>query len=364
MLEVQKFIRENSIEALVEKHKIVASTRYDDVVVLNYNQFESSKFERIVRECRGLILEKNTWNVVCRSFDRFFNHGECPRTNEFSVSDAVVQEKVDGSLVTAYFYNDTWHFSTRKLAFAEGLTSFGASSFRTIIDSVLDIKKLDNFDKNTCFIFELVSPETRVVKRYANNDLYLTGARNKETQQELHPEELDELAVKLKVKRPKQFKMSSFEEAIRNAKELPELEEGYVCLWNNNQLEDGSFYRLKIKNPAYLAVAHLRGNGEFSERRIINLVMTNEHEEYLTYFPEDIKVLQRYIDAFERMKEDITTTWEITKGIVEQKSFAKEIESSPVKSVLFQMRKKFLLEDIFRRMFEKTKVELIQKYLL
>jgi len=57
---------------------------------------------------------------------------------------------------------------------------------------------------------------------------------------------------------------SSFEtiEDIEEAlKDLPVLEEGYVCYIPEQQ------WRIKIKNPSYLAVAHMRVNGVISAKK-------------------------------------------------------------------------------------------------
>jgi hypothetical protein len=46
------------------------------LVTVNYDQIESPKTHPIVRECRGLVLHRQTFDLVARSFPRFFNWGE------------------------------------------------------------------------------------------------------------------------------------------------------------------------------------------------------------------------------------------------------------------------------------------------
>ena len=56
----------------------------------------------IVQECRGLILNKSTWEVVCHSFDKFGNFGE-PYAPEIDWTTARCQAKMDGSLIKVCF---------------------------------------------------------------------------------------------------------------------------------------------------------------------------------------------------------------------------------------------------------------------
>lgn len=362
---VQDFLRNynglSGLESLKEKYGISVNDKYEDIVVLNYSQIDSPKFDPLVKECRGLILEKGSWTIVARSFDRFFNYGECPDAKNYDITKAKVQEKLDGSLITAYWRYDRWNFATRKMAFAEGENSFG-TSFRSVIDKAFDVKRLDGQLQHDCFVFELTSPETRVVKRYSDYRLNLIGIRNRETGDEWNSFELDSMAKDLKVSRPKQYSMSSFEEVVKNSKELPELDEGYVCVWDSDKLSTGSFYRLKIKNPAYLAVAHMRDNGGHSEKRIICLVMLNEQEEYLSYFPEDRGLFQKYVDSWKRIQDDVHRVWNEVKSIEEQKAFALRVKDYPISGILFKMKKGFEFDDIIEKMNDNSKINLFRSY--
>lgn len=66
-----EFLKEHGIQKLRDDFAITVK-EVDDLLVLNYNQIESPKTHPIVIECRSLILDTG-FNVVSRSFDRFFN---------------------------------------------------------------------------------------------------------------------------------------------------------------------------------------------------------------------------------------------------------------------------------------------------
>lgn len=85
MLKVQEYLSDyaktlgpqGALNKLNEELAIrVATHEWLPLVILNYDQLDSPKTHPIVRECRGLVLEMETWKVVARAFERFFNLGE------------------------------------------------------------------------------------------------------------------------------------------------------------------------------------------------------------------------------------------------------------------------------------------------
>lgn len=104
MLSVQRLLRDGrTLDDLNKLYGIDAThSETDPLVILNYDQIESPKTHPVVRECRGLVLEKDTWNVVARAFTRFFNYGETDCQFDWSKFTATTKE--DGSLLLLYRY--------------------------------------------------------------------------------------------------------------------------------------------------------------------------------------------------------------------------------------------------------------------
>lgn len=78
-MKIQDWLRNNggNLELLEEQLGIKSNCHEDGRVILNYDQINSPKNNDLVRECRGLVLDKNNnWELVARSFSRFFNLGE------------------------------------------------------------------------------------------------------------------------------------------------------------------------------------------------------------------------------------------------------------------------------------------------
>ena len=89
-----------------------------------------------------------------------------------------------------------------------------------------------------------------------------------------------------------------------------------------------------------MAIHHLRDNGALNPKRILTLVMENEHEEYLKYFESDREFFTPYVIAYEKLVNDILITYNKYKMINNQKDFALAIASFKFKGILFALRSK------------------------
>jgi len=353
-MHVQEYLRKHGVEKLKEEFSIVVSD-YPDRIVLNYNQIESPRFHPICDECRALILHKDSYEVMSRAFDRFYNVGEGEAWKNFPVNMARIDSKLDGTLISVYWDGKEWCVATRKMAFAEGQTPFG-KTFRQLFDEAQNLDSVWEFlNKEECrlftWIFELTSPENRVVTPYSQTKINLIGARVKTTGDEAMGTFLDAVAEVMKVDRPKPYKFEDLDEVVKAANSLDLMDEGFVLVIES---PDGSHARLKCKNESFVAIAHMRDNGQISPRRILALLMDNEHFEYLQYFPED----KSYFDFVEKIYGEVIDRIVNLKdkylNIQDQKEFAltiiAEIKLPLEKAVLFQCRKGKLMKDILNEM--------------
>ena len=338
-MQVIDYIKANGLEKLQQEFRIEISD-YPDRVVLNYSQIDSPRFHPLVDECRALILRKGTWEVLARSFRRFYNVGEGEAWKQYDVSQARIETKHDGSLMSLYHDGQNWCVSTRKKAFAEGTTTYGRP-FNEIFWSVVDPHKFDFFGGTEfTWIFELCGPENRVVTRYEKPQVYLIGGRYNLTGRELSGTELDNTADAVEIPRPDSYQAKSFEEVRALADALPALSEGFVLVWES---PDGSHYRLKCKNAAYLAIAHMRDNGVIGPKHILKLIMMNEHLEYLGYFSEDKALFDIVQPDFDAFIANAKAVYEECRGIAVQKDFALAIQAKlqykSAAGALFKSRK-------------------------
>ena len=298
--------------------------------MFSYSQVDSDFYNPIVKECRGLILEADTYKPLCVPFFKFGNYGE-GYVDTIDWSSARVQEKVDGSLIKLWNYNDEWKVSTNGTIDAHDAELQSDVKYKNYFElfqvaaknSNLDITKLD---KNCTYMFELVSPYNRVVVPYTETEIYHLGCRNNIT--------LQEFDYDIGVKKPQKYGMKTLDECIQVASSLPFSEEGYVVV-------DKNWHRNKIKSPAWVAAHHLKNNGVVTKARIVEMLKTNEQDEFLNYYPEytdGIKSMENKIDDFiVEMSQAFHTIHNIDRGLLDRKSFAEQAKKTMCPPVLFAL---------------------------
>lgn len=311
-------------------------------IVLNYSQIESPKSNPYVMQSRGLILNSETFEVLCLPFDRFFNLGEVyDHSSMIDWSKAECHEKVDGSLIKIYWDGLKWCIATRGTAFAESDVNGFPITFKDLVlralgcetDHQFQMKCMFNLTFLKTYLFEVTSRENRVVTTYDGYTLWWLGTRCNITGRfENH----DDCVVKLGAKLPRKFKFNTTENCIKTAASLPDLQEGYVIYQDGVPL-------CKIKSPAYVAVHHIKGEG-LSPKRIAELVLSNEQDEYLKYFPEDKQYIQPYVDVMNSLFDEMMGMAKETRTIDDQKEFAMEVKDLIYSSVLFQWKKKTVVD--------------------
>ena len=282
-LKIQTYIETHGIEKTLIDFKL-KSKWYEDRVLLKYDQLVSPTIMSIpeVQECRGIVLEKDTWKVLSCAFFKFFNSEES-NAHKIDWDTAHVLEKLDGSLITIYHYNGVWCTATTGTALGEGEvnnklgTTFN-QLFWNVVSEKYDFKK-ENLNELFCYVFELTTPYNIVVKPHGESAASLLMVRNLLTLEEVPFEALTGIADSLGVPRVKSYDLNAKNVGalLRTFETMVWHDEGYVVV-------DANFNRVKIKNPAYVAVHHLKG--KTAEHNIMTIVKTNEIEEFAATFPD------------------------------------------------------------------------------
>lgn len=265
-LHIQNFLRQGgTLKELNQKYEIQYNISEElGVVVFNY-RIVADMNDPIVRESRGLVLELDTWDVVCKSLDAFFRLSEPQHVQAFHDMDwstAKAVEKLDGALLCLYYYKDAWRVSTRLSATGDWLVwsmnsmphsiSWAEYVKLTLQDMGTNWEEFTSkLNKDVYYTFEIVGPENRVVVVYTDRRLYLVGAVDKHTLKEI---DIYSLAFP-ELKAPYR-EVRSLQEAwdIVFEEDQPYDHEGRIVL-------DANFNRLKLVSPAY---------NEAAQRHVIN----------------------------------------------------------------------------------------------
>lgn len=328
---LQSFLRQNGIEAItlppynvkIKRHGI-----FNNLVLFKYDQIESPMGDPMVQTCRGIILdEANDWAVVCRPYDKFFNAGE-GHAAQINWSYAKCFEKLDGSLMNIYYYHGEWHVSSSGMPDAAGPVNLGTTTFRELFWNLwkqLGYRMPINTDLTYCF--ELMTPQNRVIVPIEKSRIVLHGIRCKHTGMEF---DIDPTADHFGWEKAKCFPLNSITAIVEAANALNPMEsEGYVVV-------DNLFRRIKVKSPQYVALAHIKDS--MSERRMVEIVRSNEFSEFLVYFKEYKPLYDAIKNNYDKLVNDLESAWEQNQNIPVQKDFAMAIKDRDFSSVLFGMR--------------------------
>lgn len=339
------------------------SRLYPHKILIKYDQIESNMALSEVQEARGIILSLDTWDVLCYTFKKFFNSAE-DNAAKIDWLTASILEKLDGSLIQVYWDNvlEQWFAATSGTGEGEGeVNNKMGLTFNDLFWKTVDEKY--NFDKTKlvkgfCYAFELTTPYNIVVKPHGASSVTLLAVRNVDSNLlEVNYNDLALVAKHLGLPFVKSFELNkgNVGHIIKTFDNMSWSEEGYVVV-------DGQMNRIKIKNPAYVAVHHLKS--KTGEHNIMEVVKSNEVDEFAATFPERKNELYKLKTNYDKLISDLNLIWDelkkhkpknITKE--EQKKFAMKV---------FELSSKDDLVKLFSGLFfnlKDSKIESVEKYI-
>lgn len=213
--------------------------------ILNYSavtQYERA-WNDITTQCRGLIYNHETGEIVARPFPKFFNYEEVIEDPSFRLpaGDPVVSEKMDGSLGIIFTYEGKSAVATRG-SFTSDQALWATLWLNTHMPDF-------HQPEGVTTLVEIIYPDNRIVVDYAGDEgLWYLGAIDNETGMDLtqitgqYPWWWDGESAR-------GFNWS-LDQAIEKAKSSEfDAEEGVVLCWPQ---DNAPSFRLKVKNPRYV----------------------------------------------------------------------------------------------------------------
>lgn len=196
---------------------------------------------------RSAIYDNETGELLSCSFFKFFNNSQAqhlyPDPNDFT--DWYIESKEDGSTCIVDYHNNQFNIRTR------GCISYLQQDNR---DDFEELPKLYpkaypmiSNNKDYTFLFEILTPNRRIVLPQKKIDFIFIGAINKKTLTYLTPQELDTLAIAADLKRPKRYQFSTIKEICETVTPWEGIE-GVVLNYNNGQNKvkfKSDWYKLK-----------------------------------------------------------------------------------------------------------------------
>jgi T4 RnlA family RNA ligase len=300
--------------------------------VINYNVMMADTFDcNIRRECRGIIFDTATGEIIRRPFHKFFNVNEREETQDHAVDmsrDYAILEKLDGSMIAPFIVNGEMIWGTK----------MGATDVAQPVEEF--VKNNPQYDEFRYLIgsgftpiFEWCSRKQRIVLDYREDQLVLTAIRDIKTGGYAPYDRLVSLAKSYGVPVIRQWDfamveqwhntvqrgnktMSSFVNFVRDLEDL----EGFVV-----RFDDG--HMLKLKCDWYVQI-HKAKEKILQDRNIVELILDNNLDDVKAHLPqEDRDRLTQFESDFNKAVTDtvayiVQILYYIDKAGVDRKSYA------------------------------------------
>ena len=257
----------------------------------NHDHYEIENLHaRLRRECRGIIFDSKTGDILRRPFHKFFNVNEREETQDhvidLSRSHAIL-EKLDGSMIAPFIVDGKMIWGTKMGAtdVAKPVEEFVTRNpeYITFADEAID--------NGWTPIFEWCSRKQRIVLDYFDDQLVLTGLRNMNTGVYALHGNLEAIGLAYAIPVVRQFEpqtdMKAFLEYVRDLEDL----EGFVV-----RFDDG--HMLKLKCHWYLQI-HKAKEAILQDRNIVELILEEHLDDVKAHLPvEDRDRLTQFENVF------------------------------------------------------------------
>lgn len=328
MLKVQEYLKTHCLNELIKDHGVY-HTILNHKVSLNYDQIEAKENDPLSQDCRGTVLCFKSYptvtsdqlvgetDVLALPFKRFFNYGTSHAGN-IDLNKCSFYDKLDGTCIIFYhdFVVNKWCVATRSHSEANiPILGFPNRTFTTLFQysvekttnlSYNDWLQKANLNKDVTHIFELTTPENRIVVDYKEYKVTLIGLRNNKTHEEYD----------IKVHGPTMVPMipicSTFN--VKNTKELVNFVSKFNPLQNEGIVVcDHKFRRVKVKNPAYVAYNRIadKANKATTARYIMQIVLDEKLDDLSQVLPEYVRnVAYEYQDKIRELFKQVKQQYE------------------------------------------------------
>lgn len=299
---------------LLAKHVeagLVRQQRHPALPLTLYNYADRCQYERlwddVTLQCRGLVMHGD--KIVARPFRKFFNDTEHAEGEIPWHLPCEITEKLDGSLLIAFFFEGEWHCCTRG-----SFLSTQAKQGRRFLEQY----SLGMLREDVTYLFEVIYPENRIVVNYGEMaDVILLAAIRTVDGTEL-PDTCWPGSFRHVRRLPPDADARSLRSIIRDD------EEGYVVRFSNG-------FRMKVKGQRYMEL-HRLISGVSSRSVWESLSQRKSFDELLAVIPDEFgewvrderdSLLRQYDELAARVED----AYVAVKGLPDRKSQALVITS-------------------------------------
>jgi RNA ligase len=262
--------------------------------VINYNVMMADTFDcPIRRECRGIIFDTATGDIIRRPFHKFFNVNEREETQDHAVDLSrghAILEKLDGSMIAPFIVNGEMIWGTKM-----GATDV-AKPVEKFIEAHSEYRIYAKFMLSRGYtpIFEWCSRKQRIVLDYSEDQLILTAIRDVVSGRYMSRDLMIINAENYNIPVVRTWDiglqmdnktMNSFVSYVRDLEDL----EGFVV-----RFDDG--HMIKLKCDWYVQI-HKAKEAILQDRNIVELILDDKLDDIKAHLPAEDRDRLTYFES-------------------------------------------------------------------
>ena len=285
----------------------------------------------IRRECRGLTFDKEG-KLICRKYHKFFNVGEKEETqlNKINLYEPhIVLFKLDGSMIRPIPTKEGFRLATKA-----GVTFVAMNAEVFIADKPhYDTFIRKCFQRNITPLFEWVSRKNRIVVDYPEDNLILTGMRDKTTGCYVYYDAMLKYATAWNIPVVKAVDGLAVQNINLFVKQVREWDDGEGIV-----LRFDTGHMVKVKADDYV-LRHKSKDSISQEKNVLQTILEDAVDDLVPLLtPEDGERIQRFQNAFWMGLDEVALEMaelfvEGNKMYPEKKDFAVEFVQKKVSSL-------------------------------
>jgi hypothetical protein len=263
---ITEFIKQNNENNDIDKlrkalmNKNILSKDYpDENMLLLYNKFENKNKSELENECRSVILNRSTFEIICYTCNTpIYNI----QAINYMLANNNIEKEIykcyEGTLLSLFFYNNKWYISTRRCLDSKDSLWNNKSHYKMFVEILEeDNIEFNNFtdilNKDYSYYFILIHHENKNIVDYTSvfgenyKKLCLAFVRNKDTQEEIILDSINFISKNIFL--PERVEnIESFDEENKSYKldEKPNSEGLVIKIKKNNK-----YKLLKLQNFNY-----------------------------------------------------------------------------------------------------------------
>jgi RNA ligase len=253
---------------------------------------------KIRRECRGLIFNTETGDLISRPYHKFFNVGEREETaiNKVNLYEPhVVLEKLDGSMIRPIPTKEGFRLATKA-----GITDVAMNAEVFIADKPEYAKFIrSSIACGMTPIFEWVSRKNRIVVDYPEDNLILTAVRDNLSGTYLHHSVIVETG--------KNYNIPVVKAIAGDEIDLQKIVD-HIRKWDDGEgivLRFNSGHMVKVKADEYV-LRHKSKEQINQEKNVLQTILSDSVDDLLPLLtPEDASRLKDFQNVFWASVDDL-----------------------------------------------------------